>query len=147
MTAPVGGTSRASASPAPEPPSEKLGAFTGPDLPDIDVLVFGTSTPPSGVSGMIRGAAFRYSENDLRPAAPTRIARRSSAGSASQTRTIESPAPDRTPLDQQAQAGALPARMNARVEIGYFPRRQRDEVVVERTVVELDGDALPRRAR
>jgi hypothetical protein len=28
--------------------------------------VFGTSAPPSGVSGMIRGAAFRYSENDLR---------------------------------------------------------------------------------
>src|SRR5688572_26782649 len=28
--------------------------------------VFGTSAPPSGVSGMIRGAAFRFSENDLR---------------------------------------------------------------------------------
>jgi hypothetical protein len=28
--------------------------------------VFGTSAPPSGVSGAIRGAAFRYSENDLR---------------------------------------------------------------------------------
>lgn len=28
--------------------------------------VFGTAQPPSGVSGMIRGAAFRYSENDLR---------------------------------------------------------------------------------
>jgi len=28
--------------------------------------VYGTSTPPSGVSGLIRGAAFRYSENDLR---------------------------------------------------------------------------------
>ena len=28
--------------------------------------VFGTSTPPTGVSGVIRGAAFRYSENDLR---------------------------------------------------------------------------------
>jgi hypothetical protein len=28
--------------------------------------VFGTSTPPSGVSGLIRGVAFRYSENDLR---------------------------------------------------------------------------------
>ncbi|PYM09251.1 MAG: glycolate oxidase [Candidatus Rokuibacteriota bacterium] len=38
MTAPVGSTSRAPASPAPEPPSEKLGAFTGPDLPDIDGL-------------------------------------------------------------------------------------------------------------
>jgi hypothetical protein len=28
--------------------------------------VFGTSTPPSGVSGLIRAGAFRYSENDLR---------------------------------------------------------------------------------
>jgi hypothetical protein len=28
--------------------------------------VFGTAQPPSGVSGMIRGAAFRWSENDLR---------------------------------------------------------------------------------
>ena len=28
--------------------------------------VFGTAQPPSGVSGMIRGAAFRFSENDLR---------------------------------------------------------------------------------
>lgn len=28
--------------------------------------VFGTAQPPRGVSGAIRGAAFRYSENDLR---------------------------------------------------------------------------------
>jgi hypothetical protein len=28
--------------------------------------VYGTAQPPSGVSGVIRGAAFRYSENDLR---------------------------------------------------------------------------------
>jgi hypothetical protein len=28
--------------------------------------VFGTSVPPSGVSGMIRAGAFRFSENDLR---------------------------------------------------------------------------------
>jgi len=28
--------------------------------------VFGTTVPPSGVSGMIRAGAFRYSENDLR---------------------------------------------------------------------------------
>jgi len=28
--------------------------------------VFGTSTPPSGVSGMMRDVAFKYSENDLR---------------------------------------------------------------------------------
>ena len=28
--------------------------------------VFGTAQPPSGLSGMIRAGAFRYSENDLR---------------------------------------------------------------------------------
>lgn len=28
--------------------------------------VFGTTVPPSGVSGMLRRGAFRYSENDLR---------------------------------------------------------------------------------
>lgn len=28
--------------------------------------VFGTSTPPSGVSGLIRSGAYRFSENDLR---------------------------------------------------------------------------------
>jgi hypothetical protein len=28
--------------------------------------VYGTAQPPSGVSGMIRAGAFRYSENDLR---------------------------------------------------------------------------------
>ncbi|HEY0823974.1 MAG TPA: hypothetical protein VGD76_09330 [Ramlibacter sp.] len=28
--------------------------------------VFGTSTPPSGVSGLIRRGAYRFSENDLR---------------------------------------------------------------------------------
>jgi hypothetical protein len=28
--------------------------------------VFGTSTPPSGISGKMRDLAFRYSENDLR---------------------------------------------------------------------------------
>jgi hypothetical protein len=28
--------------------------------------VYGTSVPPSGLSGLIRRAAFRYSENDLR---------------------------------------------------------------------------------
>jgi hypothetical protein len=28
--------------------------------------VFGTAVPPSGVSGVVRRAAFRYSENDLR---------------------------------------------------------------------------------
>lgn len=28
--------------------------------------VFGTSTPPSGVSGLVRAGAYRFSENDLR---------------------------------------------------------------------------------
>lgn len=35
------------------------------ERPDI-TPVFGTSTPPSGLSGMIRRFAFRYSENDVR---------------------------------------------------------------------------------
>jgi len=28
--------------------------------------IFGSTVPPSGLSGMLRGVAFRYSENDLR---------------------------------------------------------------------------------
>jgi len=52
--------------------------YIRPDIPqqpiDVEVLhsnerpnvtaVFGTSTPPSGLSGMIRRFAFRYSENE-----------------------------------------------------------------------------------
>jgi hypothetical protein len=38
---------------------EVLQSIEYPDMP----AVFGTSTPPAGVSGMIRRAAFRYSES------------------------------------------------------------------------------------
>jgi hypothetical protein len=38
---------------------EVLRSIEYPDMP----AVFGTSTPPSGLSGMIRRAAFRYSES------------------------------------------------------------------------------------
>lgn len=47
-----------------------------PQLQKVEILrsnerpgltpVFGTSTPPSGLSGMLRRAAFKFSENDLR---------------------------------------------------------------------------------
>jgi hypothetical protein len=49
--------------PSEQPYSVKV--FHSTERPGI-TPVFGTSTPPSGVSGLIRGAAFRYSENDLR---------------------------------------------------------------------------------
>jgi hypothetical protein len=50
---------------APEPQEQRVKVFHSTERPGI-TPVFGTSVPPSGVSGMIRGAAFRYSENDLR---------------------------------------------------------------------------------
>lgn len=47
-----------------------------PQLKKVEILhsnerpgltpVFGTSTPPSGLSGMMRRAAFKFSENDIR---------------------------------------------------------------------------------
>lgn len=49
--------------PAEQPRTVKV--FHSTERPGL-TPVFGTSTPPSGVSGMIRGAAFHYSENDLR---------------------------------------------------------------------------------
>ncbi|WP_255440575.1 hypothetical protein [Caenimonas sedimenti] len=49
--------------PAHQPRTVKV--FHSTERPGL-TPVFGTSTPPSGVSGLIRGAAFRYSENDLR---------------------------------------------------------------------------------
>jgi hypothetical protein len=39
--------------------------FVSPERPSITPL-FGTSVPPSGISGMIRAAAFKSTENDLR---------------------------------------------------------------------------------
>ena len=47
-----------------------------PQLPKVEILrsnerpgmtpVFGTSTPPTGLSGMLRRFAFKFSENDIR---------------------------------------------------------------------------------
>jgi hypothetical protein len=39
--------------------------FVSPERPSI-TPVFGTSVPPSGISGMIRRAAFKTTENDIR---------------------------------------------------------------------------------
>jgi len=50
---------------APAEQVRRVRVFHSNERPGI-TPVFGTSTPPSGVSGAIRGAAFRYSENDLR---------------------------------------------------------------------------------
>jgi hypothetical protein len=49
--------------PAQQPRTVKV--FHSTERPGL-TPVFGTSTPPSGVSGLIRKGAFRYSENDLR---------------------------------------------------------------------------------
>ena len=50
---------------APAEQPRKVKVFHSTERPGL-TPVFGTSVPPSGVSGLIRGAAFRYSENDLR---------------------------------------------------------------------------------
>jgi hypothetical protein len=50
---------------APSEQPRTVRVFHSTERPGL-TPVFGTSTPPSGVSGVIRGAAFRYSENDLR---------------------------------------------------------------------------------
>jgi hypothetical protein len=39
--------------------------FVSPERPSI-TPIFGTSVPPSGISGMIRAAAFKTTENDIR---------------------------------------------------------------------------------
>lgn len=50
---------------APSPQRRTVKVFHSTERPGL-TPVFGTSTPPSGVSGLIRGVAYRYSENDLR---------------------------------------------------------------------------------
>jgi hypothetical protein len=50
---------------APEQQARTVKVYHSTERPGL-TPIFGTSTPPSGVSGMIRGAAFRFSENDLR---------------------------------------------------------------------------------
>ncbi|MFL6660808.1 MAG: hypothetical protein ACJ8G7_01440 [Rhizobacter sp.] len=55
--------------PMPEGPVEqqplRMKVFHSTERPGV-TSVFGTSTPPSGLSGRIRGVAYQYSENDLR---------------------------------------------------------------------------------
>lgn len=50
-----------------QPPAQEahIKVFHSTERPGI-TPVFGTSTPPSGLSGMLRGAAFKFSENDIR---------------------------------------------------------------------------------
>ncbi|HEX7888416.1 MAG TPA: hypothetical protein VF522_03570 [Ramlibacter sp.] len=48
-----------------EPQPRTVQVFHSIERPGL-TPVFGTSTPPSGVSGLIRKSAFRYGENDLR---------------------------------------------------------------------------------
>lgn len=50
---------------APEQQVQKVKVYHSTERPGI-TPVFGTSTPPSGVSGRMRDLAFHYSENDLR---------------------------------------------------------------------------------
>jgi hypothetical protein len=50
---------------APSQQHAHVKVFHSTERPGI-TPVFGTSAPPSGLSGLLRGVAFRYSENDLR---------------------------------------------------------------------------------
>jgi hypothetical protein len=49
----------------PEQQEQKVEILHSNERPDI-TPIFGTSTPPSGLSGTIRETAFKYSENDIR---------------------------------------------------------------------------------
>jgi hypothetical protein len=49
----------------PPPQPQHVEILHSTERPGI-TPVFGTSTPPSGISGMLRRLAFRYSENDIR---------------------------------------------------------------------------------
>ena len=50
-----------------QPPAQvaRVKVFHSTERPGI-TPVFGTSTPPSGISGKLREVAFRFSENDIR---------------------------------------------------------------------------------
>lgn len=50
-----------------EPPHQasRVEVFHSTERPGL-TPVYGTTVPPSGLSGQLRGVAFRYSENDLR---------------------------------------------------------------------------------
>jgi hypothetical protein len=49
----------------PEPQEVRVRVFHSTERPGL-TPVFGTSTPPSGLSGRMREIAYRYSENDIR---------------------------------------------------------------------------------
>lgn len=49
----------------PEQQTAKVEVLHSIERPDL-TPVFGSSTPPSGLSGRLRGYAYRFSENDLR---------------------------------------------------------------------------------
>jgi hypothetical protein len=51
--------------PHPERQIQKVEVLRSSERPDM-TPVFGSPCPPRGLSGMIRGAAFNHSENDLR---------------------------------------------------------------------------------
>ena len=51
-----------------QPPSqqqERVEVFVSPERPHITPL-FGTSAPPTGISGMLRRLAYKMTENDVR---------------------------------------------------------------------------------
>jgi hypothetical protein len=50
---------------APEEQPARIRVFHSTERPGI-TPVFGTSTPPSGVSGAVRAVAYKYAENDMR---------------------------------------------------------------------------------
>jgi hypothetical protein len=50
---------------APQPQEPRVKIYHSVERPGI-TPVFGTSVPPSGLSGRMRDAAFKYSENDIR---------------------------------------------------------------------------------
>jgi hypothetical protein len=49
----------------PSPQEVRVKVFHSTERPGITPL-FGTSTPPSGLSGLLREVAYKYSENDIR---------------------------------------------------------------------------------
>jgi hypothetical protein len=51
--------------PSPKPQHSHVEVFHSIERPGL-TPVYGTTAPPRGLSGKLRGLAFRYSENDLR---------------------------------------------------------------------------------
>lgn len=49
----------------PEQQMARMKIFKSNERPDM-TRVFGTSVPPTGLSGLMRGLAFKFSENDIR---------------------------------------------------------------------------------